>query len=66
MWPWVSTLVDFFCAQKRGETYFRVVFVPKKGVFMKKRMAFGVACVVSVAISSAFTITPDPIVSSGA
>jgi len=42
------------------------VFVPKKGVFMKKRMAFGVACVLSVAISSAFTITPNPIVSSGA
>jgi len=33
---------------------------------MKKRMAFGVACVLSVAISSAFTITPNPIVSSGA
>lgn len=29
-------------------------------------MAFGVACVLSVAISSAFTITPNPIVSSGA
>lgn len=38
----------------------------QNGVFMKKFMAVGIACVLSVGFSSAFTITPNPIVSSGA